>query len=130
MFKNIYFLIFLISAFLISEKAQARLIAEPPLFTVNTAPYSAKPKTKTKTTTVKKNTVRNMRLGMMGNDVLVLQNFLIKKNTGPAARALAAHKATGRFGDLTAEALKEFQRANKLAVDGVAGPRVRALYNK
>lgn len=101
-----------------------RLTTTPTLFTPETAPHSAKPKR-----VAKKTIKRNLKLGMTGNDVLVLQKFLIKKATGPAAAALAKNKATGRFGPLTQAALEEFQRAKGLAVDGVAGAKIRAQYN-
>jgi peptidoglycan hydrolase-like protein with peptidoglycan-binding domain len=100
-----------------------RLITNPALITLDTAPHSAKPK-------AKKSTVRNLKLGMKGNDVLILQKFLIKKATGPAALALAKNKASGNFGQLTKDALIEFQKANGLAPDGIAGAKVKALYNK
>jgi len=101
------------------------LIDTPKLFTPETAPHSAKPKSKK---VVKKATVRNLKVGMKGNDVLVLQNFLIKKATGPAAAALAKNKASGYFGPLTQKALEEFQRAKGLTADGIAGAKVRAQY--
>ena len=102
-----------------------RLITNPPLITVETAPHSAKPKS-----VKKKSTVRNLKLGMVGNDVLVLQKFLIKKNVGPAAQALAKSKPNGRFGPATQEALKEFQKSKGLVSDGIAGAKIRTLYNK
>ena len=102
-----------------------RLIANPTVFTPETAPHSAKPKK-----AIKKTVKRNLKLGMTGSDVLALQKFLIKKATGPAAEELAKNKATGRFGELTKAALEEFQKAKGLTVDGIAGAKIRALYTK
>ncbi len=119
--------IFIMFSFFISNpfiSSAERLITTPTLFTPDTAPHSAKPKK-----VVKKTTKRNLKLGMKGNDVLVLQKFLIKKATGPAAAALAKNKASGYFGPLTKEALAEFQKAKGLSVDGIAGAKIRALYN-
>lgn len=129
--KNKKFIFTLLSLFVLTilipqEFAIAAVNLNPPPITLETAPHSAKPKAKK---SVKKTTKRNLKLGMTGNDVVVLQNFLIKKNTGPAAKALAKNKATGRFGPLTQEALEEFQKAKGLTADGVAGAKIRALYN-
>ncbi len=52
---------------------------------------------------------RDLDLGDTGADVKALQTYLINKNTGPAASALAAIGATGYFGPLTQAALAEFQ---------------------
>ncbi len=100
-----------------------KLTTTPSLFTPQTAPHSAKPKK-----VVKKAKTRNLKLGMTGNDVLVLQKFLIKKASGPAAAALAKNKATGRFGPMTQDALEEFQKVKGLTADGIAGAKIRALY--
>lgn len=118
------FIILAVLGFNPASTSAERLISNPSLITLDTAPHSSKPVKK------KVATKRNLRLGMTGNDVLVLQKFLIKKATGPAAIALANNKATGRFGPLTKSALEEFQQAKGLIVDGVAGAKVRAQYNK
>jgi peptidoglycan hydrolase-like protein with peptidoglycan-binding domain len=104
-----------------------RLIETPALFTDNNAPHSAKPVTKKKS--AKKVAKRNLKLGMKGSDVLALQKFLIKKSTGNAAKALAKNGASSSFGALTKEALIEYQKANKMTADGVAGAKVRAKYS-
>lgn len=44
-----------------------------------------------------------------GNNVTIIQQFLISQNKGPAALALARVGATGYFGVLTRAALAEFQ---------------------
>jgi hypothetical protein len=51
----------------------------------------------------------NLGMGSSGNNVTILQQFLIAQNKGPAAEALAKVGATGRFGALTHAALAEFQ---------------------
>lgn len=47
--------------------------------------------------------------GGRGNDVSVLQQFLISQDKGPAAQALAKNGATTYFGSMTRAALAEFQ---------------------
>jgi hypothetical protein len=47
--------------------------------------------------------------GGRGNEVKVLQEFLISQNKGPAARTLARVGATSYFGVMTRSALAEFQ---------------------
>jgi len=50
-------------------------------------------------------------LGSSNGGVRFLQRFLISKNSGPSAEALARAGATGYFGSLTKNALAEFQQA-------------------
>jgi peptidoglycan hydrolase-like protein with peptidoglycan-binding domain len=57
-------------------------------------------------------TVRDLELGMSGDDVKALQQALIAKDTGAAAQALAKNGATGYFGALTKAALIEYQKAS------------------
>lgn len=52
----------------------------------------------------------NLKQGNRGNNVKVLQQFLVSQNKGPAAQALARVGATAYFGILTRRALAEFQR--------------------
>lgn len=47
--------------------------------------------------------------GSSGNNVAILQQFLISQNKGPSAQALASVGATAYFGSLTRAALAEFQ---------------------
>lgn len=51
----------------------------------------------------------NLGQGSNGNDVAILQQFLISQNKGPAAQSLASVGATAYFGTLTRAALAEFQ---------------------
>lgn len=51
----------------------------------------------------------NLGQGSGGNDVSILQQFLISQNKGPAAISLANVGATAYFGALTRSALAEFQ---------------------
>ena len=51
----------------------------------------------------------NLVVGSRGNDVMILQQFLISQNKGSAAQALAGAGATAYFGALTTAALGEFQ---------------------
>jgi peptidoglycan hydrolase-like protein with peptidoglycan-binding domain len=51
----------------------------------------------------------NLQQGSSGNDVIILQQFLIAQDGGAADQALANIGATGYFGSLTRAALAEFQ---------------------
>lgn len=62
-----------------------------------------------------------------GNDVRILQEFLISQNKGQAAQVLANVGATAYFGDLTRGALAEFQsRVGITPALGNFGPITRA----
>jgi peptidoglycan hydrolase-like protein with peptidoglycan-binding domain len=69
---------------------------------------------------------RNLSLWNTGPDVTALQTYLVNQNTGPAARALAAHGTTKVFGLLTYAALKEFQKSVGIPATGYFGPLTRA----
>ena len=56
------------------------------------------------------NYAKNLRSGSKGDDIKALQNFLIGKNLGPAAKRLTKVGATGYFGQLTKSALIEYQK--------------------
>ena len=69
---------------------------------------------------------KNLRSGMRGGEVIILQEFLQKHdrgipNDGPV---------TGFYGKVTVSAVKKFQAANGLAPEGEVGPKTRALINK
>lgn len=51
----------------------------------------------------------NLGKGSRGDDVRILQEFLIAQNKGPMAQELAYVGATSSFGPLTRGALAEFQ---------------------
>jgi len=73
---------------------------------------------------------RDLDLGMEGDDVMKLQNFLVAQNKGPAAQALAAHGVTDYFGPLTQAALAEFQAAVGITpAVGYFGPVTRSYVN-
>ncbi|MED1601732.1 peptidoglycan-binding protein [Alkalihalophilus marmarensis] len=63
---------------------------------------------------------QTLRLGMSNGDVTELQNILKEKGY------FSHHEATGYFGTITQEAVRNFQRANNLTVDGIAGPQTFA----
>ena len=66
---------------------------------------------------------RTLRRGMRGQDVAVVQSLL--KDEG-----IYKHpEITSFFGDVTHRAVREFQRRNRLAVDGIIGPRTRSVMN-
>lgn len=65
--------------------------------------------------------MRTLRLGSTGPAVQLLQKALNRAGFGPLA-------LDGLFGPATGEALRRFQREQRIAVDGVAGPEThRAL---
>ncbi len=69
----------------------------------------------------------NLAQGSRGDDVTILQNYLIGKNYGPAARALANVGTTAYFGALTRAALAEFQASVGISPAlGNFGPITRA----
>jgi peptidoglycan hydrolase-like protein with peptidoglycan-binding domain len=63
---------------------------------------------------------RTLRRGMVGWDVSVLQ-FLLRRQGDLAC------ELDGRFGPMTAAAVRRFQRASRLAVDGIVGPATFAV---
>jgi|GEM_PF-4550659 len=74
---------------------------------------------------------RDLVFGDVGSDVWALQQFLIEKNTGPAAGALNKNGASGYFGPLTQDALAEFQKSVGITPAlGIFGPITRALLNQ
>lgn len=66
---------------------------------------------------------QKMKLGSEGNEVMELQKFL-------NANGYPCGIADGKFGRMTEGALKQYQSANKLDVDGIAGPVTRSYLNK
>lgn len=69
----------------------------------------------------------DLTLNSEGPLVMALQGFLILKDTGPAARALADVGATGYFGPLTQRALAEYQSAHGISpAVGYFGPITHA----
>ena len=73
------------------------------------------------------NLSRNLSRGMKGSDVTSLQQFLISQ------KLLASDSATGFFGSMTENAIKQFQSKNGIASSGTpnttgygaAGPKTR-----
>ncbi|MDK2879890.1 MAG: hypothetical protein PWR06_2606 [Thermoanaerobacteraceae bacterium] len=66
---------------------------------------------------------RILRRGMRGNDVRELQSKLqsLGYNVGPI---------DGIFGPLTEKAVMQFQKDNKLKVDGIVGPQTYDMLEK
>ncbi len=74
---------------------------------------------------------RNLQVGSSGNDVKLLQQFLINKNVGAAATKLAKAGANGKFGSVTQKALAEYQKSVGIKpANGSFGPITRAQLNK
>ena len=67
---------------------------------------------------------RTLRIGMRGEDVSVVQQLL--KDQG----FFTYHQVTGYFGTITEAAVKAFQKAYGLAVDGIVGPVTGGVMNK
>ncbi len=69
----------------------------------------------------------DLDLGSTGVQVTALQTYLIRADSGPAAKALAVATATGKFGPMTKAALTEFQaKVGIMPASGYYGPSTRA----
>ncbi|MBI4132225.1 MAG: peptidoglycan-binding protein [Candidatus Sungbacteria bacterium] len=69
---------------------------------------------------------QQLRAGMRGGEVVILQEFLQKNNWGIPNDG----PVTGYYGKVTANAVKKFQAANGLAPEGEVGPKTRELINR
>lgn len=70
--------------------------------------------------------IRDLTMGMTGEDVAGLQKILINVNTGHFARGLAKIGTTGYFGNSTRNALAEYQMMNRITpYVGYFGPMTR-----
>ena len=69
--------------------------------------------------------VRDLRRGMKGNDVTVMQENLLRLGYD-----LGKYCVDGDFGSATEAAVKKFQENNRLAVDGIYGAKTRAMVEK
>ena len=87
-----------------AKKAEAKATASPT------------PKTAEKATAAPAPANENLKIGSKGSEVRSLQKKLIELG-------YLSGNADGIFGTKTAEAVKAFQRASKLTVDGVAGAK-------
>ena len=67
--------------------------------------------------------------GANGSEVMKLQQILIAKGMGAAAKTLGKTGANGYFGPATKKAVMEFQKMNGLEQTGSLGPKTRALLN-
>ncbi|MCX6788142.1 MAG: peptidoglycan-binding protein [Candidatus Kaiserbacteria bacterium] len=111
-------------AFVENMNETAKAAATPPQKTIP-APSTPVP---VSTTTI---FTRDLDWHMTGADVMDLQAFLIKQNTGPAARDLIAIEETGYFGTLTRKALAEFQAANGITpAAGYFGPKTKEFITR
>jgi peptidoglycan hydrolase-like protein with peptidoglycan-binding domain len=71
---------------------------------------------------------RDLEFGMVGDDISVLQEFLVSQSKGPVAAALKAGGTTNYFGPLTRAALSEWQLFNGITpAVGYFGPITRAV---
>lgn len=70
--------------------------------------------------------VRDLFVGLTGEDVRQLQTVLIQQNTGPKAAELRRVTATGYFSNYTYNALREYQIAQGIVpANGYFGPETR-----
>jgi peptidoglycan hydrolase-like protein with peptidoglycan-binding domain len=70
---------------------------------------------------------RDLKFGMSGSDVSLLQQFLITQNVGPNANSLKEGGATGYFGIKTKLALIEYQQKNGIyPSEGYFGSKTRS----
>jgi peptidoglycan hydrolase-like protein with peptidoglycan-binding domain len=92
--------------------------------TKNTTVSENKATTKMEETVMQIKYTRPLRLGIRGQDVKELQEAL--KRLG----YLKIDRTTTYYGYMTRDAVMAFQRANKLAVDGVVGPNTIKVINK
>ncbi|UCZ52973.1 peptidoglycan-binding protein [Bacillus shivajii] len=67
---------------------------------------------------------QTLRIGMESPDVKELQELLKEKGY------FQFHTATGYFGEITREAVRDFQRSNDLTVDGIVGPQTFGALNE
>lgn len=89
-------------------------------------PATSSPVTVSSASTTTVLAVRDLEVGMEGDDVRSLQTILIRTDA-PAARELARVGATGYFGRYTYDAVAEYQRTHGiLPVSGYFGPITRA----
>lgn len=73
----------------------------------------------------------DMTIGARGTTVIELQKFLINNKSGNAGKTLANTGATGYFGPLTRDALKEYQQKNAISpADGFFGKSTRDFLNQ
>ena len=68
---------------------------------------------------------KTMRVGDRNSDVVALQDFLKSKGMFPSNV-----DSTGYFGSITKRAVIQYQKANKLTVDGIVGKNTIASLNK
>jgi Putative peptidoglycan binding domain len=96
----------------------------PPTTTAATTQTTTTTPTKTTTTgtVTEVPTGQTLRPGMTGSSVLTLQAALTQLGYDPGG-------ADGKYGNGTTQAVKEFQAAQGLTQDGVAGPATLAAIN-
>jgi len=83
---------------------------------------------KSSTSAINYSFARDLKKGMSGNDVSMLQKFLISANSGVASQQLSKNGISKYFGLLTKSALVEFQKAKKISpAVGNFGPITRAF---
>lgn len=89
--------------------------------------YNIKMETTTRPTTI---ITKTLKLGMIDNEVKLLQIFLNKKGYIISfSGGGSIGNETNFFGAKTKKALKMFQKDNNSIPDGIVGPKTRALIN-
>lgn len=90
-----------------------------------TPPTASPPLATVSTPAAKRILTQNLRLGMRGGEVAILQEFLQKNNWGIPNDG----PVTGYYGKVTVNAVKKFQVANGLPAEGEVGSKTRAIIN-
>lgn len=103
--------------------AGANVLPPPPAFPPPALTPPPPPATGLKTPRTR--LTQQLRAGMRGGEVVVLQEFLQKGGWGIPDNG----PVTGYFGKVTVQAVKKFQVASGLPPEGEVGPRTRALMN-
>ncbi len=110
-----------------NEEAQKIKKEWPGLFGQSTTTKSNTPPGPSPVASVPIMTVRDLSLGLSGEDVMSLQKMLIEKASGPSSFELARIGATGYFGVYTRNALGEYQKVSGIRpFSGYFGSLTRA----
>ncbi|WP_096203087.1 C40 family peptidase [Bacillus sp. FJAT-45350] len=103
---------------IVGEQTKSALTLQPMAIATSTRIYQ--PSSQVSSTS---STSEILRIGAKGEQVIHLQKLL--KDAGFFNREI-----TGNFGEVTEQVVKEFQRQNGLAIDGIVGPKTIGALNQ